>query len=92
VAPGANVGGPEYTVVVGANVLVVVVVGAAVDVVAVVDVTVVSFVDDVSFEQAASATARTRVAATVGRVRRGMRRVTETVSQTHLMGLWSVGR
>jgi hypothetical protein len=83
------VGGPEYTVVVGAEVVVDVVVDEVVDDVD--DVTVVS-VDDDSFAHAASASARTRAAARVDRVERGNRRVTDPFSQTHLMGLWSVGR
>jgi hypothetical protein len=86
------VGGPEYTVVVGAEVLVVVVVGAAVDVAVVVDVTAVSVVDVVPFEHAANITAAARTATTVGRRERRERRITRAFSQTHHMGLWSVGR
>lgn len=91
VAPGARVGGPEYTVVVGATVVVVELVLVVVDVDGA-DVVVVSVVDVSSLEQAASTIPTERIAATVGRSSERGRRIIGSFSQTRPMGLWSVGR
>ena len=90
VAPGARVGGPEYTVVVGATVVVVVLVLVLVEVDEVVDVGSVVAVS--SLEHAASTSPTAKIAARVGRRGERVRRITCPFSQTHTMGLWSVGR
>jgi hypothetical protein len=79
---------PECTVPVGAGI---------VDVVLVVEVdggldAVVTPVDDVSFEQAASTTPATNATTNAGRGENVVRRLTRSFSQTLGMGLWSVGQ
>lgn len=83
-------GGPVYTVVVGAAVVEVVVL-VVVDVDGAVDA-VVSDIDVSSLEQAASTSPTARHATRVGRRGERSRRVTGSFSQRHPLGLWSVGR